>query len=657
MATKAIVSDTNAYAAIVKFEEQEDGTVLAYGKATDATLDADEQICDPDWLKRAMPEWFKYGNIREQHSSIAAGVATQYEETEDGHYITAHIVDPSSAKKIKTGVLKGFSIGIRRPRVIKDNKAAGGRIVDGQIVEISVVDRPANPSCMLTVAKATKGELKAVKGKFKEITKGSEDQPRDENGRFASSDGGSSGSDNSFDGRDATGERVVVSGGVEGEGQTGTIIESAPSGNFHTVELDNGQTQSYHGSDLEPSDSENDGEANVREVTGQIDSIQSRADDTLDLLTESDISSTVAMHFDQGRNELDNARDKYAPEDRANSLYRAADNFRDAANVAEEDKTGNGVVRELRELSGNCEDLADELTDADKYLKSISTKENIMRADAILEMSKEWAGSDVVKFDQAAFDSARRALATLIQVEAGEMGEGHDETHSLTCLLNAVHALMEWREGEAYEGEVAHMPAMEEMEMSIEPESVKEAEMEAEMCKECGKAMEECKCKSDKAVCEECGEAECDCKTYSAEMEEKCLECGCHQPADNHGRDDVTTAVVVSDKSDTPEVSDIKAIVEDIVKALLPNPVVGEEIEIKAADSERIEALEAELAQVKSLAAPSGPKRFAAVSNNTTTNVNKAKAAIYRAKAAQTLDKSLANGYLALAIDLEKSES
>jgi hypothetical protein len=163
MTTKATsLNDTTAYAAIVKFEEQADGTVLAYGKATDDTLDSDEQICDPQWLKEAMPEWFKYGNIREQHSSIAAGVATEYEHKEDGHYITAHVVDLSSAKKVKSGVLKGFSIGIRRPRVVKDNKAAGGRIIDGQIVEISLVDRPANPSCVLTVAKTVNSELVQV---------------------------------------------------------------------------------------------------------------------------------------------------------------------------------------------------------------------------------------------------------------------------------------------------------------------------------------------------------------------------------------------------------------------------------------------------------------------------------------------------------------
>jgi phage head maturation protease len=153
-----------SYAAITKSERQADGTLKVYGKATDDSIDIDLQICDENWLKNAMPQWFETGgNIREQHSNIAAGVATDYELKADGHYITAHVVDPTSVKKVEAGVLKGFSIGIRSPRVIRDNKAANGRIVDGQIVEVSLVDRPANPNAKLMLAKAAEnGELMAV---------------------------------------------------------------------------------------------------------------------------------------------------------------------------------------------------------------------------------------------------------------------------------------------------------------------------------------------------------------------------------------------------------------------------------------------------------------------------------------------------------------
>jgi len=154
---------TNAYARIVKQEKQEDGTLLVYGKATDDSLDVDQQICDATWLDRAMPDWFKSGgNIREQHSNIAAGVAKEYEPKDDGHYITALVVDPVSVKKVETGVLKGFSIGIKAPRVVRDTKAVNGRIIDGQIVEVSLVDRPANPNAKLMLAKSIDGEATLV---------------------------------------------------------------------------------------------------------------------------------------------------------------------------------------------------------------------------------------------------------------------------------------------------------------------------------------------------------------------------------------------------------------------------------------------------------------------------------------------------------------
>ena len=153
----------NAYAAIIKADKNEDGTLTVYGKATDDSIDMDNQICDATWLDRAMPEWMKSGgNIREQHSNIAAGVAKELETKADGHYISVLVVDPVSVKKVEAGVLKGFSIGIKSPRVVRDTKAVNGRIIDGQIIEISLVDRPANPNAKLIMAKSVEGESSLV---------------------------------------------------------------------------------------------------------------------------------------------------------------------------------------------------------------------------------------------------------------------------------------------------------------------------------------------------------------------------------------------------------------------------------------------------------------------------------------------------------------
>jgi hypothetical protein len=157
-------NSTNVYADILKYDDNGDGTLTVYGKATDDSVDIDQQICDEAWLAKAMPDWFETGgNIREQHSNIAAGVAQEYELKADGHYISALVVDPVSVKKVQNRVLRGFSIGIKSPRVVRDTKAVNGRIIDGQIVEISLVDRPANPNCQLILAKSINGEKSLTK--------------------------------------------------------------------------------------------------------------------------------------------------------------------------------------------------------------------------------------------------------------------------------------------------------------------------------------------------------------------------------------------------------------------------------------------------------------------------------------------------------------
>ena len=167
---------TTAYFEITKSDRNDDGTLMVYGKATDDSLDIDQQICDPVWLDTAMPDWFKTGgNVREQHSNIAAGVAKEYEKKADGHYIHALIVDPVSVKKVDTGVLRGFSIGIKSPRVVRDEKAVNGRIIDGTIVEVSLVDRPANPNCQLVLAKSISGESGVWK--VEELIEKSEETP------------------------------------------------------------------------------------------------------------------------------------------------------------------------------------------------------------------------------------------------------------------------------------------------------------------------------------------------------------------------------------------------------------------------------------------------------------------------------------------------
>ncbi|WP_030237894.1 hypothetical protein [Streptomyces sp. NRRL S-350] len=156
-----------AWSPITKSEKQPDGTLLVYGPAATSALDRDNQRLDQDWLDRAMPAWMSEGgNVREQHDSKrAVGVGVGLSKGIDGkHLLTAHIVDPIAVTKVESKVLKGFSVGIKNPRVeFGHPDAPNGLVTDGEIIEVSVVDRPANPECGIQVAKADDtGSLAAV---------------------------------------------------------------------------------------------------------------------------------------------------------------------------------------------------------------------------------------------------------------------------------------------------------------------------------------------------------------------------------------------------------------------------------------------------------------------------------------------------------------
>ncbi|HZP55045.1 hypothetical protein [Actinocrinis sp.] len=127
-----------------KDRDPQTGHLYVYGKITGPDLDNDQQRMDPAWLKTAVPDWFKRGNIREQHDAKRAiGKAIELEEKADGWYIGAKIVDKDAIDKVEEEVLNGFSIGIRNWRLDHTKAdAPAGTVVAGRIFETSVVDAP-----------------------------------------------------------------------------------------------------------------------------------------------------------------------------------------------------------------------------------------------------------------------------------------------------------------------------------------------------------------------------------------------------------------------------------------------------------------------------------------------------------------------------------
>jgi hypothetical protein len=152
-----------SFADIIKTEKSEDGlSIKVFGKATDETLDGDGQKVDLAWASKALERWLgSGGNIRVQHNPnlYPAGVGIELDVKSDGAYVTADIVEPTAMRLVEKGALRAFSIGISNPKIVRDATAPHGRINGGEIPELSIVDRPSNPSCGVKVMKGGDGEF------------------------------------------------------------------------------------------------------------------------------------------------------------------------------------------------------------------------------------------------------------------------------------------------------------------------------------------------------------------------------------------------------------------------------------------------------------------------------------------------------------------
>jgi phage head maturation protease len=137
---------------VAKTEEQDDGTIKVWGYASADTEDSDGETITADAMKAALPGYMKWGAVREMHQAKAAGTAIEAEVQEDGKtWFGAHIVDAEAVKKVKASVYKGFSIGGKVTLRDDLNKS----VIKGlNLIEVSLVDRPANPDAVLTMYKA-----------------------------------------------------------------------------------------------------------------------------------------------------------------------------------------------------------------------------------------------------------------------------------------------------------------------------------------------------------------------------------------------------------------------------------------------------------------------------------------------------------------------
>jgi hypothetical protein len=141
------------FAKISKVDTNDDGTITVSGIASTESVDSEGEIIKSDAMQAAIPDFMKYGtgNLREMHQNLAAGTVDKAEIVGTETHISATVVDPIAIKKVTTGVYKGFSIGGKVTGRDPLNKST---ITGVKLVEISLVDRPANPDSVIQLWKS-----------------------------------------------------------------------------------------------------------------------------------------------------------------------------------------------------------------------------------------------------------------------------------------------------------------------------------------------------------------------------------------------------------------------------------------------------------------------------------------------------------------------
>lgn len=146
------------YGTIQKADPQEDGTIIVTGIASTESVDSQGEIVTADAMKAAIPDYMRFGAVREMHDAKkAAGTALNIGVNDAGSTdFTAHVVDPIAIKKVQSGVYKGFSIA---GKVLKRDESDENKITALSLTEVSLVDRPANPDAVFTCYKADGAEV------------------------------------------------------------------------------------------------------------------------------------------------------------------------------------------------------------------------------------------------------------------------------------------------------------------------------------------------------------------------------------------------------------------------------------------------------------------------------------------------------------------
>ena len=178
----------------VPFSKVDKEKHLVTGIASSEAVDSYGDVVEFQAIKEALPSYLEFGNIREMHGASAVGVVKESDLKGDKKqwWITTKVVDDSAWEKVIEGVYKGYSIGgniidaepltIEVPKSMIDESGnvdkkafndyvasgikkaddeemitvytGGWRITKLELIEVSLVDRPANPDALISSFKS-----------------------------------------------------------------------------------------------------------------------------------------------------------------------------------------------------------------------------------------------------------------------------------------------------------------------------------------------------------------------------------------------------------------------------------------------------------------------------------------------------------------------
>src|SRR6516164_2708353 len=147
------VSEPLLFARITKAVPLDDGSLEVHGIASSEDRDDQNEVVKAEAIRAALPDYLQFPAVRMQHrADMPIGTTLEVDVGQDKvTRVVTKIVDRDAITKVRAGVLRGFSLG----GSVTQRDPGDPTVITGlRLLELSLCDRPANPTAKVTLFKA-----------------------------------------------------------------------------------------------------------------------------------------------------------------------------------------------------------------------------------------------------------------------------------------------------------------------------------------------------------------------------------------------------------------------------------------------------------------------------------------------------------------------